>query len=234
MGLTIHYQLESRTRSVAKVRQLIERLRNKARDLPFKEVGELVDLSGDAADYDKAARGSPHGWLLIQAGQYVEVNHRHFHVPPLHVISFSTFPAEGSEPANFGLAVYPNTIDVQGKQARTGLSHWRWGSFCKTQYASNPELGGVENLLRAHLAVIKLLDYAAELGVLKDVSDEGNYWQQRNVEALAQTVGDWNTMIAGWAGRLKDAFGDGVVSEIAGFPNFEHLEAQGRPECQEE
>ncbi len=29
-----------------------------------------------------------------------------------------------------------------------------------------------------------------------------------------------------WAGRFKDAFGDDVVSEIAKFPNFGHLEAK--------
>ena len=66
-----------------------------------------------------------------------------------------------------------------------------------------------------------------ELGLLKHVSDEGDYWEKRDIKALAQEVGDWNTMIAGWVGRFKDAFGEGVVSEIAKYPNFEHLEAKG-------
>lgn len=31
---------------------------------------------------------------------------------------------------------------------------------------------------------------------------------------------------------MKDAFGEGLESEIAKFPDFEHLEAKGRlPEC---
>lgn len=228
MGLTIHYQLESSTRSPQKARRLIEQLRSKALDLPFKHVGELVDLSGDKADFEKAPRGSPTNWLLIQAGQYLEVGNCHYTVAPQHLIAFSTHPADGSEPASFGLAVYPKTLQVQGKRVRTGLTGWSWGSFCKTQYASDPNAGGVENFLRAHLAVVKLLDHAAELGILQNVNDEGGYWQQRNVEALARNVGDWNTMIAGWAGRLKDAFGDGVIAPIAEFPNFEHLEAKGR------
>ena len=42
------------------------------------------------------------------------------------------------------------------------------------QYASNPDCGGVENFLRCHLAVVKLLDHAATLGILKEVSDEGD------------------------------------------------------------
>ena len=57
--------------------------------------------------------------------------------------------------------------------------------------------------------------------------DEGGFFVKRDAQALAQEVGDWNSMTAGWAGRFKDAFGEGVVSEIARFPNFEHLEAKG-------
>jgi hypothetical protein len=227
MGLTIHYQLQSASGSPKKARQLLDQLRQKALDLPFKEVGEIVEVSGDAADFDTLDQDDTTRWLLIQAGQYVERDGRHYRVNPLRVIAFSTWPGEGSEEANFGLATYPKTIEVDGKKVRTGLGDWSWGGFCKTQYASNPECGGVENFLRCHLAVIKLLDYASELGILKEVNDEGAYWEKRDIQALAKEVGDWNTMIAGWAGRFKDAFGDSVVSEIAKFPNFEHLEAKG-------
>lgn len=227
MGLTIHYQLQSTSRSPKKARQLLDQLRQKALDLPFKEVGEIIEVSGDTADFDKLDRDDPKRWLLIQAGQYIERDERHYRVTPQRVIAFSTSPGEGSEPANFGLAVYPKTIEVDGKKLRTGLGDWSWGSFCKTQYASNPECGGVENFLRCHLVVVKLLDHAKSLDILKDVNDEADYWQKREIKALAQEVGDWNTMIAGWAGRFKDAFGDGVASEIAKYPNFEHLEAMG-------
>lgn len=226
MGLTIHYQLQSASRSPAKARQLVEQLRQRAVDLPFKEVGEIVEVNGDTADFDKLDKDDPNRWLLIQAGQYVVCDDRHYRITPTRVIAFSTYPGDGSEEANFGLAVYPKTIEVDGKRVRTNLGDWSWSSFCKTQYASNPECGGVENFLRCHLAVVKLLDAAAEMGILKEVRDEGDYWEKRDIKALAAEVGDWNTMIAGWAGRLKDSFGDGVVSEIAKFPNFEHLEAQ--------
>ena len=228
MGLTIHYSLKANTKSPKKARQLLEELRQKALDLPFKDVGEIVDISGENADYDKMDKDDLNRWLLIQAGQYFRDGERHYRVNPTQVIAFSTDPGDGSEQANFGLAVYPKFIEVEGKKIRTGLGNWSWSSFCKTQYASNPEVGGVENFLRCHLTVVKLLDHAAALGILKDVSDEGEFWEKRDLRALAAEVGDWNTMIAGWAGRLKDSFGDGVVSEIAKFPNFERLEAEGR------
>lgn len=226
MGLTIHYQLQSQVSSPANARQLVEQLRQKALDLPFKEVGEIVEVSGDAADFGKLDQDDPNRWLLIQAGQYIERDGRHYSISPTQVIAFSTSPGDGSENANFGLAVYPKTIEVGGKKVRTNLGNWSWSSFCKTQYASNPQCGGVENFLRCHLAVVKLLDAASEIGILKQVSDEGDFWEKRDIKALAAEVGDWNTMIAGFAGRLKDAFGGGdVVSEISKFPNFEHLEA---------
>lgn len=226
MGLTIHYSLQSACRTPAKARQLVEQLRQRALDLPFKEVGEIVEVGGDSADFDKLDRDDPNRWLLIQAGQYLVRDGRHYRITPTQVISFSTLPGDGSEEANFGLAVYPKSIEINGKRVRTNLGGWSWSSFCKTQYASNPEFGGVENFLRSHLAVVKLLDAAFEIGVLKEVRDEGDYFEKRDIKALVAEVGDWNTMIAGWAGRLKDSFGDGVASEIAKFPNFEHLEAK--------
>lgn len=226
MGLTIHYSLQLSGGNKSQARQLIDQLRQKALDLPFKEVGEIVEMDGDGADFEKLDRHEPNLWLLVQACQYIKQGEQMFRVSPQQVIAFSTLPADGSEQANFGLAVYPKSIDVGGSEAPTNLGDWSWSSFCKTQYASNPKVGGVENFLRAHLSVVALLDAAAGLGILREVGDEGGYWENRDVQALAEEVGQWNTMIAGWAGRFKDMLGSGAVSEIAKYPNFEHLEAK--------
>ena len=63
-----------------------------------------------------------------------------------------------------------------------------------------------------------------------EVSDEGEYWEKRSLEELAREVGEWNEFIAAFAGQLKDAAGQNglrLESAIAGFANFEHLEAKG-------
>ncbi len=112
-------------------------------------------------------------------------------------------------------------------------SGWCWQSFCKTQYASNPDLNGTENFLRCHLAVIRLLDHARDLNMLHSVSDEGGYWEKRDVKALVEEVTQWNAMIAGFVGTMKDMLGEAgreVKSEITQFPDYEHLEAKGRAE----
>ena len=237
MGLTIHWKLKGDVRSPATARTLVERLRQKARDLPFASVGEIVELAGRETDYTALPPESPERWLLIQAGQYIESGNRHYPVVPQHVIAFTTDPGEGCEPANFGLCRYPASIEVDDLRPqaafpkcclKTGLTGWRWASFCKTQYASNPGCGGVENFLRCHLTVIALLDFARSLGLVEHVSDEGNYWEARDVVALTKEVGTWNEMIAGFAGQLRDQLGANVESAITQFPNFEHLEARGR------
>ncbi len=138
----------------------------------------------------------------------------------------------------------------------TKLTGWYWRSFCKTQYASDPTCGGIPNFLRCHISVITLLDRMAKLPGLKvTVDDEGKYgpstysddWKeahaagrkptyrrhkgQYNPAALAKEVGEWNTMIAGFAGALNDALagsGIGMEAPITDFPDFEQLEFKGR------
>jgi hypothetical protein len=152
------------------------------------------------------------------------------------MIAFSTWPGEGCEEANFGFCRYPAFIDCPTrlgckKRYTTHLGGWRWKSFCKTHYASDPRLGGVSHFLCCHLCVIKLLDFAKSTGLIDvEVSDEGGYWEHRDLEKLGHEVGDWNAFVAACAGLAQDAAktqGITVESAIAGFPNFEHVEAQG-------
>jgi hypothetical protein len=81
---------------------------------------------------------------------------------------------------------------------------------------------------RVEMAVVKMLDHAKLLGILEDVSDEGKFWEKRDVRELVKQVGQMNQLVADWAGQLKDWFGEEVASEITQYPDFEHLEARGR------
>lgn len=116
----------------------------------------------------------------------------------------------------------------------TKLKGWSWRSFCKTHYASDPRCGGLPNFLRCHLGVVALLDEAQKLGILGTVSDEGDFWETRSLERLTREIGDQGAMLAGFLGALKDAMGQApggagtVETPIAGYPNFEHLEAEGQ------
>ena len=233
MGLTCHYSLRSDASDATGARQLVEALRKRALDLPFAEVGEVVEITGSRCDCQKYDGNNPLRWLIVQAGQHIEREGTYYRVKPKHVVAFTTSPGNGCEDANFGLALYPSVILLpkqvgeHQRSLRTGLKGWCWSSFCKTQYASSPEAGGVENFLRCHLSVIRMLDHAKELGILGTVNDEGDFWEKRDVAALAREVGDWNESMAALVGRLKDMFGGDFQAPITQFPDFEHLEARG-------
>ena len=44
MGLTIHYDLRSRTRSEEKASRLVQQIRQLALDLPVEEVSDIITL----------------------------------------------------------------------------------------------------------------------------------------------------------------------------------------------
>jgi hypothetical protein len=201
LGLTIHYTVRSSTRSPKIARSLIEQLRQRALDLPVQGVGPLVEFSGADCVYNQQSKDDPNRWLLIQSGEFIRRGDHHYPVAAKRVIAFSVDVGDGCEPANFGLCLYPSVIEWHGERLRTGLSGWRWSSFCKTQYASNPDFGGVSHFLRCHLSVVAMLDFAKNLNILTDVSDEGCYFTKRDVKALAQEVGEWNELIASGAGK---------------------------------
>ena len=193
MGLTIHYTLKTTEQDADKAAMLVYKMRQLALDLPFDEVGPIVDLAGADCDFEARRSELKNGdeqneslfWLLIQAGGGVDcpwnksISRR---ILPSRIIAFDTYPGPGSESANFGLCLYPAEIDweytpeddgrfwdmpengrqgfswdkwdrhvnrnrqhykyrspgmyVQTRKVPTKLDGWRWGSFCKTQYAS--------------------------------------------------------------------------------------------------
>ena len=233
MGLTIHYRLQAKGPNA---RKLIGALHQAAQDLPFKQLGPIVELSGEECHYDRRQPDDPLRWLLIQAQASVSLKHlageseySSIRVTPLQLIAFTTWPGEGCEEANLGLCRFPAEVThPRHGRVKTRLSGWHWSSFCKTQYASDPKCGGVPHFLQCHLAVIALLDKAKELGCLHQVADESGFWQERNLAKLVSEVGSWNELVAACGGQLKDLLGDGVEMPIGDFPNFEQLEHSGQ------
>ena len=140
---------------------------------------------------------------------------------------FSVHPGPGCESAEFGLCLYPATIRAGRRTLPTGCAGWGYASFCKTQYAS---LHGMDNFLKCHRAIIDLLLIWEKLGVKVKITDEGNYWPERNETKLLAEVGQMNQLVAAFGGALKDAADEGgpsVESPIFQHGQFELLEAQG-------
>ncbi|MFK0732756.1 MAG: hypothetical protein ACFKPT_00145 [Gloeotrichia echinulata GP01] len=224
MGLTIYYQFIFKNATITQVREKILALRNLALQLNFIRVDELVELAGDTCYFDKDNVDDPHIFMKIRALKPIEMAINGFSWEnSTYIIGFNSLPLEGSETPIFGLATHSEIQE---------FNDWSWTGFCKTQYASNPEYGGLENFLKCHLMIVKMLDAACELGITCSVNDETGYWEHRNIEELAKIVHQHNLLIAGLTGKIKDDLAaEGIVSAVApifDYPNFEYLEALGK------
>jgi hypothetical protein len=235
MGLTINWNWQGPP-TKDEARAVIEQLRQRALDLPFESVSEIVHFEGDDAQFERGSQDDEFQWLKVQAGQTVWNNDytTGWECKPLEIIGFEIAVAPGSEPMNVILATYPKTIQItdertgRPKRLRTGRHDWSGRGFCKTQYASDPQCGGVPNFLRAHFSVCRMIEHAKDVGLIVEVSDEGGFFESRDIPALVKTIGEWNQLIAGFVGALTDAVGNSVEAPIRNFSNFEHLEAKGQ------
>lgn len=59
-----------------------------------------------------------------------------------------------------------------------------------------------------------MLDAARELGITCDVTDEGGYWDNRNIQELTSTIRQYNILMAGFAGQLKDNLAADNITSI--------------------
>ena len=90
------------------------------------------------------------------------------------MISLYLWPGEGCESSE---------LNFQKRKRKSVCS-----SFCKTQYA--------EQFVKCHLLVVQLLDMLKAEGFEVDVSDEGHYWQTRDLKVLAKNINDYTSLIS--------------------------------------
>ena len=255
MGLTIHYTLSLPAKTtLPEVRQKLATLRQACLDLPFQEVGEMLEFKGEDCDFQKRDQNDPLRWFLCQADGQISFKYNPAGKPmpvklgedgsygrnvlPEHIIGFNISTGMGCEESNVGLSRFPKTVMVKnrasGKSYRLPVAdggNWQWSSFCKTQYANSPECGGLEHFLQCHLSVVAMLDAAKRIGFEVTVNDESDYFEKRDVHGLVKAIGSWDQMLAAFGGSLKDAAGAAgmtIESPIFERKDFEALEMAGQ------
>jgi len=251
MGLTVYYDWKTKIELPA-ARRLIAKFRALALKLPFDDVSEVYEQDppeGESAYrlYDQPFRRGD----LYLSRKRADGLEEMVDVPALHALFFHV-RVQGAETAPIGLASHPPVVlhreDVverntdgseRGRRLGQGSpvefptrrrGYYSWHSFCKTQYAGNPKLGGEANFLKAHLALIELLDQIKALGVKVRIRDDSHYAQHRDVNRLLRNLRSWDAVVAKIVGGLGDALGDraqAMVAPIKDRPDFEHLEAKG-------
>ena len=189
------------------------------------ELGPLIELQGEGiccTDADDPLFCVKQGAMSVE--DYDALFRNRKAIPSCRqLVGFSVFPGEGCHHCSFGLAIHAETSQ-----------QWQWYDFCKTQYASSPENGGIAHFIRCHQRVLALLDLCEELGILGSVCDPSSYRDHRNPEQLVSCVSEANMFTAAAIGSLKDAFETHRYSAEAPIlerADFEYLEAQGRQQA---
>ena len=217
----------------------------------FEEVSELRHFTQE--EWNAIDREDEWSWWKIQSDYYTskkimvreksryikndkpEYADRSFTVSPEEAFGFRIYPGRGCEEMNVGACLFPNEIYVNNPlydpynsstskqlKIKTGLKEWQWHSFCKTQYANEH---GINNFLKCHLGVIYMLDKFRESKVFEvDVSDEGDYWEKRDVRALAGEVQEWDTMLGNFAAMLQSAASENDMSIEAPILKYKDID----------
>jgi hypothetical protein len=253
MGISIYYTLKAKIDAEG-ARRLVRKLHQRVSKLPFDDVTPIFEIDppdGKFVFEEFALKGYRPGLRYLERkredGRTEMVG-----VPPLHSIFFSA-NLEGSETAQFGLATHPPVVVHREDVVRQGadgieehlmgagptvefptrLRGWySWTSYCKTQYAGDPKLGGDTNFLRAHVSIFKAVEAAKGLGFKTHIRDDAKYWRHKSEKKLLAELHRWDELIAGFAGGMKDhlksaGMADSVASPIFERGDFEHLEAKG-------
>jgi hypothetical protein len=251
MGLTVYYDWKTKA-DLPSARRMIVKFRGIAAKLPFDDVSGIYEQ--DPPGGNTAFR--LYGESFRQGGLYLgrtraDGERETVHVPAVHALFFHAH-VRGAETISVGLASHPPVVvhrediierrrDGSERGRRLGQGdpvefptrrrgYYSWHSFCKTQYAGNPKLGGEANFLRAHLTLIELLDQIWATGVNVGIRDDSRYAKHRDVNRLLRSLRDWNAIVANFVGKLNDALATepgSVVAPIKDRPDFEHLEAEG-------
>ncbi|MDY6788812.1 MAG: hypothetical protein SVV03_02505 [Candidatus Nanohaloarchaea archaeon] len=92
---------------------------------------------------------------------------------------------------------------------KRGEETWVGRSFTKTQYAND--------FVKAQMSVVAMLDMLEELGFEVEVSDEGNYYETRDLEELTDNFEDYNDLVAKVGEMLDAVSGDDIEVEGSGM-----------------
>jgi len=200
MGLTIYFRFEFEGNE-EEVKDKLLKVRDKAKELGFAEVKDELWRVDYSREDKREKTDEGYRWAKIQ---YELLDETKEEVRKYKGYIINLWAGPGCEPTNIGLI------------SKDGV-HWIGGAFTKTQYA--------ENFLRCHLLVIFILDYVEELGFLKEVCDEGEFWETRDLNRLAENINASTAFIMSVLETLRDA-GYKIGSPVDKCKNFMIVEKE--------
>lgn len=196
MGLSIAYHFAFRGTKTELLGRL-RRLREEFQRLPVCSVGEIVEIERASLAFGPEGRNVPFiqrqlgiAMLFTQIGTPVSNRSRESwrrHTDRIgrsgNGFSFCVDVEEGCE--HFQL--------ILGRLGRSRV--WYGIRTTKTQYA--------KRFVESHLTVIRMLELCREAGILRNVSDDGRYWETRDLAVLAERLNASQEMFKTVAAALQ-------------------------------
>jgi hypothetical protein len=198
LGITIHWELEAPPGKPETAAAKLEQVRQSCLKLPLKELGEVEHIRPRtcAAMHRRELRRGRQDelyWAVFCARKYVPTGRGSAPLRPLEVVRLPLLAGEECETTVFVLARYP------------GEEGWSGEGFTKTQYATH--------FVESHLLVIAALEACRAAGILKEVVDEGGFWETRDLKELAKNLNATTALIERVLGSLREC-GWSVASPI--------------------
>ena len=201
MGITIHWELSAPPGSAKTVGAKLERVRQACLKLPLEEVGKVEHIPPRTCKTvpKRKKRKDDLYWAVFCAKKYVPTHRGYRAVKPLEVVRLPLLAGEECDTTNLVLARY------------SGEEGWSGQGNTKTQYATH--------FVESHLLVIAALDACKAAGILKEVEDEGGFWETRDLKVLAKNLNATTALIQRVFGSLKSCGWD-VTSPIEESQNI--------------
>ena len=202
MGITIHWEVEAPSGNAEAAAAKLERVRRACLKLPFKEVGKVEHIPPRTcrAVPKRKKRKDDLYWAVFCARKYVPTGRGYRGLKPLEVVRLPLLAGEECDTTTLVLARYP------------GEEGWSGQGNTKTQYATH--------FVESHLLVIAALDACKAAGILKDVEDEGGFWETRDLKALARNMNASTDMVRRGYETLSRVLGRRVASPIKTSRNY--------------
>ncbi len=249
MGLTIHYRFAARG-SKTDVARKLEGLRRRFLDLPVASVKEVVEISrasleaGYARYMDERFDQNALGFMMTLACSepsapervLAKIVHRiggtanldslpareRRRYDRLRRVAEDVWKRRKEKVLNSGNGLALKVDIGEGCEpfevmlGRFGKGRlWKGARFTKTQYATR--------FVASHLTVIRMLDLCGEAGILESVTDEGRFYETRDLEELARNINASTDMIRAAAGtfrRLMEGRGFEVDAPVEQSANY--------------
>ncbi len=201
MGLTIRHTISFKGTADELHKKLLA-VRNKCRDLPFEEVGEVEHILYSKEDMEFFRQEQDKYWYPDNSEENLAKRDKALSDRGLDIHTMIgidvNYGGRARKHEFMKLFIWAGegceSTDIEFFKKRV---YWRCQGFTKTQYSTS--------FVKCHLLVINLFDIMKQEGFVVEIYDEGDYWETRSLEALAKSINEFTAVLQAIGGGLKAA-----------------------------